>query len=57
MVPIAKRGNTIALAEMPFDPRKDEVVLRSPNLPDQKVLWQQALKFGWWEPVDDAEQP
>lgn len=57
MVPIAKRGETIALATMPFDPKTDNVVLRSPNLPDQTVMWQQALKFGWWVPIEDAEQP
>lgn len=57
MVPIAKRGDTVALATMPFDPKTDNVVLRSPNLPDQTVMWQQALKFGWWVPIEDAEQP
>lgn len=56
MRPIARRGSITAWADENFDPATDEVELRSPGNRPQRVLWQRALKFGYWEPVEgDAD--
>lgn len=51
MRPIAKRGETVAWASDPFDPKTDKVELRIPGLKPQTILWQSALKMGYWEEV------
>lgn len=50
---IARRGITEAWADEPFDPLTDEVELRSPDIEPRRVRWQSALKFGYWEAVND----
>lgn len=52
MILIARRGDLEAWAEEPFNPATDDVILRSPTLPDRKEMWQRALKFGYWESAD-----
>jgi len=50
---IARRGDTEAWAVSDkFDPKVDEVELRSPGAKPQRVRWQVALKFGYWVPAD-----
>ena len=49
---IARRGDIEAWAVEPFDPQTGDVVLRSPGQPDRTVMWQRALKFGYWESAD-----
>lgn len=48
---IARRGPLQAWADEPFDPATDEVELRTDHddIENTRVLWQQALKFGYWE--------
>jgi hypothetical protein len=55
MRPIAKRGSTVAWVTDPFDPNTDDVELRVQGRAPMKVMWQRALKFGYWEPVGDAD--
>lgn len=47
---VGRRGSVEAWATVPFDPATDQVELRSPGSEPHKVLWQAALKFGYWEP-------
>lgn len=51
MILIARRGTTEAWAEEPFDPANDDVELRAPGQKPERVMWQRALKFGYWEPA------
>jgi hypothetical protein len=52
---IARRGETEAWADEPFDPKTDEVELRAPGQSPHRVRWQSALKFGYWEPANGDE--
>lgn len=45
---IARRGEIEAWADEPFDPATDNVELRSPGREPVSVLWQSALKQGYW---------
>lgn len=45
---IATNGEAEAWAEDDFDPETDEVELRAPGETPVRVLWQRALKFGFW---------
>lgn len=49
---IARRGETEAWAEEMFNPATDDVTIHTSGLPDQRVMWQRALKFGYWESAD-----
>lgn len=49
---IARRGDTTAWVTDPFDPTTDEVELRMPGQAPQRVMWQRALKFGYWTEVE-----
>ena len=55
MIPIARRGSTVAWADEPFDPAIDDVELRAEGLAPVRVRWQSALKHGYWVPVDDDQ--
>lgn len=47
---IATRGRVKAYAESEdFDPLKDNVTVEAPGEPPRRVLWQTALKFGYWD--------
>ena len=50
---IGRRGDTVAWADFPFDPETDDVWLHAPNQKPQRVMWQRALKFGYWVETDD----
>lgn len=50
---IARRGNLEAWAQDPFDPEKDEVELRIDGKVVGNVLWQSALKHGYWVAAHD----
>lgn len=55
MRPIAQRGDVVAWAPDDFDPATGEVELRQPGKKPVKVVWQQALKFGYWEPFGERD--
>lgn len=45
----------VAWAPDDFDPATGEVELRQPGKKPVKVVWQQALKFGYWEPFGERD--
>lgn len=49
MILIARRGETEAWADEPFNPITDEVELRVNGESAGRVRWQSALKFGYWD--------
>jgi hypothetical protein len=52
MTPIARRGDLVAWADEDFEPVEGEVELRTASGDRQRVRWQSALKWGYWEPYD-----